>query len=73
MQVCTPTRSSIQSGRLPVHVTTALSNPDVPTAGIPAEMTGMAEVLRRAGYSTHFTGKWDAVSPPNTHTSTVTL
>ena len=48
--VCTPTRSSIQSGRLPVHVTTALSNPDVPTTGVPRNMTGMAQVLRRAGY-----------------------
>jgi hypothetical protein len=52
--VCTPTRSSIQSGRLPVHVTVALSNPDVATTGVPRNMTGMAQVLQRAGYATHY-------------------
>jgi hypothetical protein len=55
---CTPTRSSIHSGRLPVHVTTKLSSPPDPNAGIPRNYTGMAEVLRRAGYATHFMGKW---------------
>merc|ERR1719253_367958 len=40
--VCTPTRSSIQSGRLPVHVTTSLATPDKPSCGIPRNMTGMA-------------------------------
>eukprot|EP01052_Picozoa_sp_SAG31_P047471 SAG31_NODE_9516_length_1265_cov_1.874786_1_plen_161_part_00 len=57
---CTPTRSSIHSGRLPVHVTTTLSNPASPSAGIPRNYTGMAEVLRRGGYFTYFMGKWDA-------------
>ena len=55
---CTPTRSSIHSGRLPVHVTTKLSSPPAPNAGIPRNYTGMAEVLRRAGYAAHFMGKW---------------
>ena len=42
---CTPTRSSIHSGRLPVRVTTELSSPPAPNAGIPRNYTGMAEVL----------------------------
>lgn len=28
-------------------------------AGIPTKMTGIASVLKRAGYATHFAGKWD--------------
>lgn len=27
--------------------------------GIPVNMTGMAEVLKAQGYSTHIVGKWD--------------
>ena len=65
---CTPTRSSIHSGRLPVHVTTHLSGPTTPSAGIPRNYTGMAEVLRRAGYATHFMGKWDAGMATPKHT-----
>jgi len=58
---CAPTRSSFQSGRLPVHVTT--TNRDgisTPESGIPAEMTGIASKLKEADYSTHLIGKWDA-------------
>ena len=29
-------------------------------AGVPRAMTGIAEHLKRAGYATHFVGKWDA-------------
>ena len=36
---CTPTRSSFQSGRLPVHVQLTLDDPDNPSAGIPRNMT----------------------------------
>jgi arylsulfatase I/J len=65
---CAPTRSSLQSGRLPVHVTytadpAAAHNPDDPVsgyAGIPRNMTGIASKMRAAGYRTHMTGKWDA-------------
>ena len=64
----TATRTSIQSGRLPVHVTVSLSNPDVPTTGVPRNMTGMAEVLTRAGYATHYMGKWDAGMATQKHT-----
>jgi arylsulfatase I/J len=58
--VCTPTRSSIQSGRLPVHVQIALADPSVPTSGIPRNMTGLAAKLKAAPvpYMTHYVGKW---------------
>ena len=61
---CSPTRSSLQSGRLPVHVNTEndspdYHNPDDPVsgfAGIPRNMTGIATKLREAGYLTHQIG-----------------
>lgn len=56
---CTPTRASVQSGRLPVHVTTSLANPENPSCGIPRNMTGLAAVLKKANYKTHQVGKWD--------------
>ena len=31
-------------------------------------MTGMAEVLTRAGYATHYMGKWDAGMATQKHT-----
>ena len=55
---CTPTRSSFQSGRLPVHVTIQLKNPDNPSCGIPRNMTGIATKMKQAGYNTHIVGKW---------------
>ena len=58
---CAPSRSALQSGRLPVHVT--MDNGDgitTPNHGIPAEMTGIATKLKEAHYSTHLVGKWDA-------------
>lgn len=65
---CSPSRASLQSGRLPVHVSwfnddPITHNPEDPVsgfAGIPRNMTGIAEKLRGAGYRTHMTGKWDA-------------
>jgi len=67
-KICSPSRSSMQSGRLAVHVNTAnigplALNPKDPVsgfAGIPRNMTGMAQKLRSAGYRTHMVGKWDA-------------
>lgn len=68
---CAPTRSAIQSGRNPIHVNVQNYQPtvwdyvrpdrdtDAGYAGIPRNMTGMASVLRSAGYETHFAGKWD--------------
>ena len=64
---CAPTRAAIQSGRNPIHVNTVNSAPTVRNpadnisgwAGMPLRMTGIAEVMRRQGYRTSFSGKWD--------------
>ena len=58
--VCTPTRSSVQSGRLPVHVQLGLANPASPSAGIPRNITGLPDALRKGGhpYMAHLVGKW---------------
>ena len=52
-KMCTPTRTSVQSGRLPVHVSTTLANPESPSCGIPRNMTGLAKMLKQANYKTH--------------------
>ena len=57
---CTPTRSSFQSGRLPIHVVTTLCDPCDKSGAIPRNMTGIAAQLKKAGYATHQVGKWDA-------------
>lgn len=65
---CAPSRASLQSGRLAVHVgymnekLTAVNAKDPVRgfAGMPRNMTGIATKLREAGYRTHATGKWDA-------------
>ncbi|CAE8635175.1 unnamed protein product [Polarella glacialis] len=65
---CSPSRSSLQSGRMAVHVAYGQddpllvnkADPDSGFNGIPRNMTGVAEKLRAAGYRTHMTGKWDA-------------
>lgn len=73
---CSPTRSAVQSGRNPIHVN-ALNldanrhNPKDSVsgfAGIPRNMTGMAEHLLRGGYDTHMYGKWDAGMATPEHT-----
>ena len=61
---CGPSRAALQSGRLPIHVTVvdsnlADTNPEDPVGGfqgIPRNMTGIATVLGRAGYTTHMAG-----------------
>ena len=73
---CSPTRSALQSGRLPLHVNTHNSDPTIYNAtsatgtgsGIPRNMTGVAAKLRAGGYATHFVGKWDAGMATPTHT-----
>eukprot|EP01065_Artemidia_motanka_P050107 TRINITY_DN84_c0_g1_i1.p1 TRINITY_DN84_c0_g1~~TRINITY_DN84_c0_g1_i1.p1 ORF type:complete len:546 (+),score=187.82 TRINITY_DN84_c0_g1_i1:63-1640(+) len=73
--ICSPSRSSFQSGRLPVHVNVENAdptcvNPADPVggyAGIPVNMTGIAEKMRAAGYKTHMTGKWDVGMATYTH------
>jgi arylsulfatase I/J len=64
---CSPSRSSFQSGRLPVHVNTLnvapefrnASNPVTGYQGIARTMTGIGAKMKSAGYATHMTGKFD--------------
>eukprot|EP01084_Bolivina_argentea_P164677 286270_1 len=62
--LCSPTRSSIQSGRLPVH--NNLSNKAAwqnVLSGVPPNYTCIGERIKKDGqYTTHFIGKWDAGS-----------
>ena len=66
-KICSPSRSSIQSGRNPIHVNVQntppeFRNPADPIGGyqgIPINMTGIATILKRANYKTHLVGKWD--------------
>ena len=67
---CSPSRSSLQTGRLPVHVNVINSDlfqrntadPEGGAQGCPRNMTGLGEVMKRGGYATHFSGKWNAGS-----------
>ena len=43
---CTGTRTSLQSGRYPVHVQTSLKNPEDPSSGMPRNLTSMVEHLK---------------------------
>ena len=73
---CSPTRSCLQSGRLPVHVNVLnlapsafnLADPVSGFAAIPRNMTGMATKLKLGGYKTHQVGKWDAGMATVDHT-----
>ena len=73
---CAPSRAAIQSGRAPIHVNVVnappvLHNPADPMggfAGIPRNMTGLAELMGRGGYKTHLVGKWDAGMATPAHT-----
>lgn len=75
-KMCSPSRSSLMSGRLPVHVNTVnmpttFYNRDDPVSGaggIPRNMTGLAEKLRLGGYRTHMVGKWDVGMATPEHT-----
>ena len=53
--VCSPTRSSFQSGRLPCHVVEeqSLSEDD---RGIPQNMTCLGTKMKQPGYETHIVG-----------------
>jgi arylsulfatase I/J len=56
------------SGRNPIHVNTQnlgigvhnKNNSITGFAGIPVPMTGIAELMKRANYTTTMAGKWDA-------------
>lgn len=68
-KLCSPSRCSLLTGRLPIHVNDdnkvkpSFYNPKDPLSGyqgIPRDMTVIAEKLKEAGYATHQVGKWDA-------------
>ncbi len=76
-KLCSPSRSSFLTGRLPIHVNDdnkinpASCNPNDPISGyqgIPRNMTVIAEKLRQAGYATHQVGKWDVGMATWNHT-----
>lgn len=54
---CAPSRQSLLSGRLPLHV----NEENSVCAGIPRGMSTIGDVMKRAGYSTHYVGKWQCV------------
>ena len=66
--MCTPSRASFQTGRLPVHIITRLADPCDKNGAIPRNMTGIASKLKEAGYATHVVGKWDVGMTTPTHT-----
>ena len=61
---CSPTRSSLLSGRFPIHVNTLNADPSIWSsessegAGIATNMSGIGELLKEANYSTAAVGKW---------------
>jgi arylsulfatase I/J len=55
----------------PLNTGVLVHNPDDPISGfqgIPRNMTGLGEVMGRAGYERHFVGKWDAGMATPDHT-----
>jgi arylsulfatase I/J len=66
-KICSPSRTSIQSGRNPVHCNVQNVHPEVTNEedsvggwqGLPLNMSTVADVLKAASYDTHFVGKWD--------------
>lgn len=75
-KICGPSRASLQSGRLAVHVNVKNTSPVVHNksdpvsgfAGIPRNMTTIAQKMKDAGYKTAMTGKWDAGMATPQHT-----
>ncbi|KAJ8604058.1 hypothetical protein CTAYLR_001741 [Chrysophaeum taylorii] len=57
--VCTPSRSSFLTGRLPVYGTVELKDPIWPSAGSKVGLETIGTRLRREGYRTGVFGKWD--------------
>eukprot|EP01084_Bolivina_argentea_P085296 154155_1 len=65
---CTPTRSSIQSGRLPTHVEMFLTMPDEPNMGLPRNMSAISSKFLEKGYLNYMVGKWDVGMSTFDHT-----
>lgn len=57
-RVCSPTRSSFLSGRLPYHVNQVNRECNQAGGGVPVNMSTVADVMKRGGYRTHHLGKW---------------
>eukprot|EP01060_Flectonema_neradi_P013213 TRINITY_DN19993_c0_g1_i1.p1 TRINITY_DN19993_c0_g1~~TRINITY_DN19993_c0_g1_i1.p1 ORF type:complete len:521 (+),score=89.88 TRINITY_DN19993_c0_g1_i1:50-1612(+) len=55
---CSPTRTSLMSGRLPLHVTEVNGHACSLHGPAPLEMTFLPEKLKSVGYKTHQIGKW---------------
>ena len=64
---CSPSRSSYQSGRMPIHVNVlnddeSIWNPNNPVSGfaaVPRNMTGISSKMKLAGYATAVRrGRW---------------
>eukprot|EP00520_Triparma_pacifica_P000963 CAMPEP_0118657658 /NCGR_PEP_ID=MMETSP0785-20121206/14138_1 /TAXON_ID=91992 /ORGANISM="Bolidomonas pacifica, Strain CCMP 1866" /LENGTH=555 /DNA_ID=CAMNT_0006550595 /DNA_START=131 /DNA_END=1794 /DNA_ORIENTATION=- len=75
-KICSPSRTSIQTGRSPIYanvqnVKPESVNPDDEIGGwqgAPLGMTTVAEVLKGQNYSTRFIGKWDVGMATEAHT-----
>ena len=63
---CAPSRQSLLSGRLPIHV----NEQNVGCGGVPLQMATLANMLQRANYATHFIGKYHAGFATNASTPT---
>jgi arylsulfatase I/J len=74
-KICSPTRSSLLSGRHGIHVNQQNVYPEVNNPedliggyqGIPLNMSTMAEKLHDAGYVNHLVGKWDVGMATDQH------
>ncbi|KAH8071295.1 sulfuric ester hydrolase [Aureococcus anophagefferens] len=57
---CSPSRSSLLSGRYPMHANQYNMAGDALGGGVHVNMTTIAKKLKGAGYATHQLGKWHA-------------
>ena len=55
---CSPTRASLLGGKYPLHTGVSHWIRPESTIGLPLQDETLADLLRRAGYATHATGKW---------------
>lgn len=75
-KICSPSRTSIQTGRSPIYANVQNVKPEVVNEddkvggwqGAPLGMATVADVLKGQNYSTHFVGKWDVGMATESHT-----